>query len=135
MNILNRLFPHRVEVRVAEAPHATLHGRLAEPDWKPMTEQELLGYERKILVSTIDDLQSKVQTLHDLIIHGPGRHDRQVGFLADLLDNDLQKLRDRIERGAGGAPQRRPAPPTAPGKQSPPRRRRTGICSSTERRD
>ncbi len=104
MNILNRLFPHRVEVRVAEAPHAPLSGRLAETEWKPMTDQELLGYERKIIVSTLEDLQSKTQTLHDLITHGPGRHDRRLGFLADLLDDDLQKLRDRIEQGPADRP-------------------------------
>lgn len=104
MSILNRLFPHRVEVRGAEAPHAPLRGRLAETDWTPMTDQELLGYERKILVSTLGDLQSKVQTLHDLITHGPGRHDRQLGLLANLLDDDLQKLKDRLEKGPQGRP-------------------------------
>lgn len=104
MNILNRLFPHRVEVRVAEAPHAPLTGRLAESTWEPMTDRELLGFERKIIVSTLEDLQSKTQTLHDLIIHGPGRHDRQLGLLANLLDDDLQKLRDRIEQGPSDRP-------------------------------
>lgn len=104
MNILNRLFSRRVEVRVAEAPHAPLTGRLSESSWEPMTEGELLGYERQILLSTIEDMQSKTQTLHDLIIQGPGRYDRQLGLLATMLEDDLLKLRGRIEQGPAVRP-------------------------------
>lgn len=99
---ISRLFP-RVETRLAEAPHAPLHGRLAEPDWEPMPEQELLRHEGAIVLSQVEDLQSKVQSLHDLVSRGPGKADRQLGFLVDLLDDDLQKLHDRLQQGSGRA--------------------------------
>lgn len=104
MNILNRLFPRRVEVRLAESPHAPLTGRLAEPEGDPPMDPDVPGYERQILVSTIEDLKSKVSELHGRILRGPGRDDRQLVLLADLLEDDLFRLGSQLERGPAPQP-------------------------------
>lgn len=104
MNILNRFFPRRVEVCVAEAPHAPLTGLLAETAGETKQAPDVPDYERQILRSAIEDLKSKSSELHRRILAGPGREDRQLGLLADLLEDDLCRLGSQLERGAAPRP-------------------------------
>ncbi len=104
MSRLARTFGRPVDVHFEEAPHAPLRGSLAGLDWSPMSDGKLSSHELTIVTSQIEDIQSKADKLREMVDHGPGRHDRQLNFLSELLLDDLKQLKDRIARMYGQVP-------------------------------